>query len=144
GEPYTAASDVYCLGTLFWQFVVGVPPRGTAAELMTDGMREEMVPEMPAEYENVIRACWNPDPVKRPSAKEVVEMLRTNATAIREHLVKSSTIKYIKAREKEYMAKTESTIFFAESQVSRSQFHVYKDLMEYSRRISATTDNAPT
>ena len=45
-KRYTQKSDIYCLGTLLWQLVVGVPPRGVASSAVTnpDGQREELIP----------------------------------------------------------------------------------------------------
>ncbi|RUS22365.1 kinase-like domain-containing protein [Endogone sp. FLAS-F59071] len=72
GNPYTSASDVYCLGTILWQLVSHVPPRGTAAILSRrDGLREDPVPGTPIEYQRIINDCWRLDPRKRPTAKDV-------------------------------------------------------------------------
>ena len=31
GEQYTQKSDIYCLGTLLWQLIVGIPPQADAS-----------------------------------------------------------------------------------------------------------------
>ncbi|RUP50215.1 hypothetical protein BC936DRAFT_139962 [Jimgerdemannia flammicorona] len=70
--PYTQKSDIYCLGTILWQLVSHVPPRGTAGDLFRrDGLREDPVPGTPAAYQEIINACWNLDPARRPEAREV-------------------------------------------------------------------------
>lgn len=76
GGEYTQKSEIYCLGTILWQLVSGVAPRNTAGEIdRQDGMREEMVPGMPAGYEAILRDCWNLDPNKRPTIEEVEQRL---------------------------------------------------------------------
>ncbi|RUS22860.1 hypothetical protein BC937DRAFT_86227 [Endogone sp. FLAS-F59071] len=51
--------DVYCFGTLMWQLVAGVPPRGTSLNSKRENrMREEPIPGAPDEYMAVIHACW--------------------------------------------------------------------------------------
>ncbi|RUP42906.1 kinase-like domain-containing protein [Jimgerdemannia flammicorona] len=74
GHPYTMESDVYCLGTLIWQLVVGVPPRGNAAQAVRerrDRMREEDIPGAPEGFMEIVRLCWNPNPDRRPPAEYV-------------------------------------------------------------------------
>lgn len=75
---YTMASDVYCLGTLMWQLVTRVPPRGTASDAVQTHphrLREDLVPDAPDEYTNILKDCWNPDPEKRPTAEQVFRRL---------------------------------------------------------------------
>lgn len=76
GEPYTSASDIYCLGTIMWQLVSHVPPRGTAGEIFrADRRREDPVPGTPPEFQNVIDSCWKLNPINRPSAEKVLKYL---------------------------------------------------------------------
>ena len=77
-KDYTQKSDVYCLGTLFWQLIVGVPPQGVASVAVKcnlGGLREELIPGAPMAFNNIIRSCWHPDPDQRPSAREVYNQL---------------------------------------------------------------------
>lgn len=71
GQQYTEKSDVYCLATLMWQFITGVPPTDTACTLRDDGLREEIIPGLPNRLERMIRRSWSPDPSKRPSMRDV-------------------------------------------------------------------------
>ncbi|RUS18232.1 kinase-like domain-containing protein [Endogone sp. FLAS-F59071] len=73
-KPYTLESDIYCLGTLIWQLVTGIPPLGTASE-RPDGLREDFPPGMPKKFKSIIEDCWRLDPFRRPSASEVWERL---------------------------------------------------------------------
>lgn len=76
GKPYTMASDVYSLGTILWQLVSRVPPRGTAGALFrTDGLREDPVPGTLKGYQAIINECWQLDPGLRPTVEQVYERL---------------------------------------------------------------------
>ena len=70
GKQHTKESDIYCLGTLLWQLVVGVPPRDIASLAVfnnKDGLHEELIPGAPSAFQR----CWQPDPNLRPNAHEV-------------------------------------------------------------------------
>lgn len=76
---YTAASDIYSMGTLLWQMVTRVPPQTTAKKAIdtrSDRLREEMIPDAPPIFEDIVRSCWNPDPAQRPEAQKLVDRLR--------------------------------------------------------------------
>ena len=77
GKQYTQKSDIYCLGTLIWQLVVGVPPRGIAPSDDNDSgrLREELIPGAPEAFNNVICSCWHLDQEQRPSALEIYNQL---------------------------------------------------------------------
>ncbi|RUS22832.1 hypothetical protein BC937DRAFT_86469 [Endogone sp. FLAS-F59071] len=75
---YTQKSDVFCLGTLLWQLIVGVSPRDLSCNAVVsnpDGMREEEIVGAPVAFNNIIRGCWQPNPNDRPSASEVYNQL---------------------------------------------------------------------
>lgn len=74
-EPYTEASEIYCLGTLMWQTITGVPPRGTALLIKRNGLREDIPPGAPDTLVSIIRDCWNPNPSMRPRANDLVKRM---------------------------------------------------------------------
>ncbi|RUS14730.1 kinase-like domain-containing protein [Endogone sp. FLAS-F59071] len=76
GQPYTTSSEVYCLGTLFWQMVTGVPPRGTASDRRRDGLREDSIPGMPKPLMDLIRDCWYEVPARRPTMSQILKRCR--------------------------------------------------------------------
>ncbi|RUP49219.1 kinase-like domain-containing protein [Jimgerdemannia flammicorona] len=64
GADGTKAADVYCLGTLLWQMVTGVPPR-------RETKCGDSIPGAAPEYNDIIQRCWDKDPSARPSAEDV-------------------------------------------------------------------------
>src|SRR5436853_4696263 len=72
GKGYTFASDIYSIGILMWEISSGQPPfmnyehDCTLALKIIDGMRPKVTPGIPSEYENLMKQCWDADPLKRP------------------------------------------------------------------------------
>jgi len=82
-DPYTPASDVYSLGVVLWEIATCRTPFEDASFMdlvHRIGRKHETpkIPEgLPKRYKSLLKACWKPDPSKRPSAMKVVEILRT-------------------------------------------------------------------
>ncbi|CAJ0879152.1 2854_t:CDS:2, partial [Entrophospora sp. SA101] len=75
-------SDVYSVGVLLWELTSNKPPFSNHhqqhAALMYDisqGFREEPIPNTPDEYINLYKACWQDDPKSRPDIQYVEKML---------------------------------------------------------------------
>ncbi|EXX58202.1 Tpk2p [Rhizophagus irregularis DAOM 197198w] len=86
-------SDIYSIGVLFWEISSGQPPFYSEVEQydidlaleITQGLREEPVPDTPGGYVEIYTECWNGEPEKRPTINQVVErleaiMTKTNIT----------------------------------------------------------------
>lgn len=71
GLAPSAESDVYAVGALAWQCLVGRPPGwvGTRAPLV------EMAPGLPEALREIVTACLAPEPDDRPEADEVAAAL---------------------------------------------------------------------
>ena len=70
----TTYSDVYSLGVLFWEMVTHKAPfRDDSHEQIIikkyQSIHEKIPSECPSFLKQVIEACWNNDPSKRPSAQ---------------------------------------------------------------------------
>ncbi|RUS18833.1 kinase-like domain-containing protein [Endogone sp. FLAS-F59071] len=101
-QPYTTASDIYCLGTLMWQLITGTAPRGKASEKL-DELREEFPPIMPEKFQRIIKHCWKLDPYGRPSAIQVCDLLVKCQEEMRTSNLSTETQVFIKKKREEYI-----------------------------------------
>src|SRR5439155_4368166 len=74
----TKESDVYSVGMLMWEIFAGHPPfddREHNCRLIFDicekGLRPPILPEMPEDYAQMMQKCWDVDPSKRPTIREL-------------------------------------------------------------------------
>ncbi|POG60720.1 kinase-like domain-containing protein [Rhizophagus irregularis DAOM 181602=DAOM 197198] len=72
GREYTIASDIYSIAILMWEISSGQPPfinyehDYDLAINIINGIRPKIVSGTPLEYKNLMKECWNADPLKRP------------------------------------------------------------------------------
>ncbi|CAB4415340.1 unnamed protein product [Rhizophagus irregularis] len=77
GKAYTSASDIYSFSMIMWEFTSGVPPfndRKHDLQLslsICKGERPKIIENIPKCYIELMKKCWNEDPLKRPSVSEV-------------------------------------------------------------------------
>ncbi|EXX75233.1 Cmk1p [Rhizophagus irregularis DAOM 197198w] len=82
GKSYTPASDIYSFSMIMWEFTSGVPPFNNRAHdiqlslSICKGERPEIIENTPQCYVDLMKRCWNEDPLKRPSSKEVLEIIK--------------------------------------------------------------------
>ena len=88
GKPHSFESDVYSFGIVGWEVVDGkgeIPFKdiGMAAlyqAIVVDGERPKLPSsedKCPTKLRQLIEACWNADPSKRPTAEQIVKALIT-------------------------------------------------------------------
>ncbi|GBB92093.1 hypothetical protein RclHR1_19610001, partial [Rhizophagus clarus] len=83
GNPYTTASDIYSFSIIMWEFTSGVPPFNDKAHdlqlslSICKGERLEIIKNTPQCYVDLMKKCWNGNPFKRPSAKEVKNIIES-------------------------------------------------------------------
>ena len=78
GQPYTPASDIYSFAMIMWELTSRIPPFNDRAhdlqlglEICREGKRPEIIVGTPKCYVNLMKKCWDLDPLKRPKASEV-------------------------------------------------------------------------
>ncbi|PKY18614.1 kinase-like protein [Rhizophagus irregularis] len=77
GKSYTPASDIYSFSMIMWELTSGVPPFNDRAHdiqlslSICKGERPEIIENTPQCYIDLMKQCWNEDPLKRPSTSEV-------------------------------------------------------------------------
>ncbi|EXX74247.1 Cdc15p [Rhizophagus irregularis DAOM 197198w] len=74
GREYTFASDIYSIAILMWEISSGQTPfinyehENDIVMNIINGIRAKIVPGTPLEYKNLMKECWDADPLKRPDA----------------------------------------------------------------------------
>ncbi len=82
GKPYTLASDIYSFSMIMWEFTSGVPPFDNVehdlclALSICRGKRPEIIKNTPQCYIDLMKKCWDKDPLKRPKAFEIRNIIR--------------------------------------------------------------------
>ena len=77
GKPYTPASDIYSFAMIMWELTSGVPPFDDRAHdfhlslSICKGERPEIIEGTPQCYIDLMKKCWDLDPLKRPSTSEL-------------------------------------------------------------------------
>src|SRR2546421_6689499 len=77
GKPFTPASDIYSFAMIMWEFTSGVPPFDDRAHdfhlslSICKDERPEIIDSTPQCYIDLMKKCWDLDPLKRPSVSEL-------------------------------------------------------------------------
>src|SRR6266540_2757120 len=81
-KPYTLASDIYSFSMIMWEFTSGIPPFDDKAHnlhlalnICKEDKRPEIVEKTPQCYIDLMKKCWNKDPLKRPDASEIADTI---------------------------------------------------------------------
>jgi len=78
---YTPASDIYSFGMILWEMLSGKKPFAELEDkkipkAVQAGKRESLE-GFPSMYVELITACWQAEPEKRPTIKEIIAKLET-------------------------------------------------------------------
>jgi len=79
-NTYTEKADIFSLGVVFWEIATGEIPyqecdMSTIIESVKSGERLDIPPDVPRFFQELIEICWDNDPLKRPNASKVVDIL---------------------------------------------------------------------
>ncbi|POG67674.1 kinase-like domain-containing protein [Rhizophagus irregularis DAOM 181602=DAOM 197198] len=81
GKEQTFKSDIYSIAMLMWEISSGQPPFINyehdyyLAMNIVNGIRPKIVPGTPLEYKNLMKQCWDADPLKRPDIDTLLTKL---------------------------------------------------------------------
>ncbi|CAG8576465.1 17429_t:CDS:2, partial [Dentiscutata heterogama] len=91
GEPYTTAGDIYSLGGIMYEMATNRLPFSDCAHNeqliyeICDGLRpqfpQDITPDIPQWFINLIYDCWENDPNKRPTAQGLGEIIASLSEA---------------------------------------------------------------
>jgi serine/threonine protein kinase len=82
GKPYTQASNIYSFSIIMWELTSRIPPFNNRAHDMQlalsicKGERPEIIENTPQCYIDLMKKCWDEDPLKRPSASEILDIIK--------------------------------------------------------------------
>jgi len=108
GKPYTPASDIYSFSMIMWEFTSGITPFNNRAHdlqlsiSICKDKRPEIIENTPQCYIDLMKKCWDKDPLKRPSASEISKIIESwiflpyNIKRINEEL-KNNIMEFINA-----------------------------------------------
>ncbi|XP_077135864.1 mast/stem cell growth factor receptor Kit isoform X1 [Ranitomeya variabilis] len=89
---YTFESDVWSYGILLWEiFSLGsspyprIPVDSKFYKMIKDGYRMLSPECAPDELYDIMKSCWNSDPVKRPTFKQIVQMVEQQLSDSKGH-----------------------------------------------------------
>ncbi|RIA92167.1 kinase-like domain-containing protein [Glomus cerebriforme] len=77
GAKFSRASDIYSMGMIMWECTTGRKPFSNIEHNLDlinniiNGKRPEITKDTPECFANLIKGCWNSDPGKRPTIKEI-------------------------------------------------------------------------
>ncbi|GBC05439.1 hypothetical protein RclHR1_06220012 [Rhizophagus clarus] len=77
GGTFSKESDIYSLGMIMWELTTGCKPFANVEHNVDliyeiiDGKRPEITNDTPEFVANLMKKCWDPNPLKRPSIHQI-------------------------------------------------------------------------
>ncbi|GET54096.1 kinase-like domain-containing protein [Rhizophagus irregularis DAOM 181602=DAOM 197198] len=77
GSEFSKEADIYSFGMVMWELTTGCKPFDNVKHdhhliyKILDGERPKITEDTPECYANLMKSCWDADPKKRPSIKDI-------------------------------------------------------------------------
>src|SRR6266536_1842552 len=77
GAKFSKESDIYSMGMIMWEFTTGCKPFANVEHNVNliyeiiDGKRPEITNDTPECFADLMKKCWDSNPLKRPSIDEI-------------------------------------------------------------------------
>ncbi|GBB93710.1 hypothetical protein RclHR1_02220005 [Rhizophagus clarus] len=77
GSDFSKEADIYSLSMIMWELTTGRKPFDNVEHdihliyKILEGERPKITEDTPQCYANLMKSCWDPDPKKRPTIKEI-------------------------------------------------------------------------
>ncbi|XP_060236756.1 mast/stem cell growth factor receptor Kit isoform X3 [Meriones unguiculatus] len=95
---YTFESDVWSYGIFLWELFSlgsspypGMPVDSKFYKMIKEGFRMLSPEHAPAEMYDVMKTCWDADPLKRPTFKQVVQLIEKQISDSTKHIYSNLT-----------------------------------------------------
>ncbi len=98
GKPYTSASDIFSFSMIMWEFVSGISPFDNRAHNFQFGLsiykgeRPEIIENTPQCYIDLMKKCWDENPLKRPESLEIKNIINDWISSINGKIVNEESI----------------------------------------------------
>jgi len=150
GKPYTLSSDIYSFSMIMWEFTSGIPPFDDRAHdfqlslSICKGERPEIIENTPQCYIDLMKKCWDENPLKRPNALEIKDIFNNWISSIKEANIdeesKNVIIEFYKADKdlKEKQANISNTSDVIHK--SHSQAYHTSRLLDFTKKLNEILD----
>ncbi len=145
-KPYTAASDIYSFSMIMWEFISGIPPFNDKEHnlyLALDickGERPEIFKNIPQCYIDLMKRCWNENPLKRPNALEVCNIIENWYNNIHMNTDIKNISKELKNNIKEFY-RADKSLKQMQTHIltikSHPQAHQVSHLLDFTEKLNA-------
>src|SRR5687767_14673686 len=140
GKPYTLASDIYSFSMIMWEFTSGIPPFNDRAHDfqlalgICKGKRPEIIKNTPQCYIDLMKKCWNEDPLKRPDVLNIKNTINNWCRNITEGIseeVRNIVLEFYKA---DKILKEQTNILYTSK--SHSQAYHTSHLLDFTKQLN--------
>ncbi|EXX59144.1 kinase-like domain-containing protein [Rhizophagus irregularis DAOM 181602=DAOM 197198] len=140
GKEYTQASDIYGYGIIAYEICTGFPPYHDIAHdeflamKICQGLRPKSNYKIPQLVFDIINQCWDADPLKRPNAEELFNLINNLFSDIANNKVDSIIYGQVKEAD-EINKKSSSTVQSPLSSISTLPYITHPQAVYTSRLL---------